>query len=166
MSWFWNRYTAGVIFAFTYIAGFVKYFISIYNSYVQYDNILDQDRRDYLKSEAFKSMVLCAVAVLISVLFIVGIFKRYQYLIIPWLWLCVFIIFGTILIGGTGLYAAAVFGIPFLMILVIFVIVVLVLVIEFAIFWFSYSFFKEMGEENNENSQLQSEDAMAERSFI
>ncbi|XP_046811580.1 uncharacterized protein LOC124420994 isoform X2 [Lucilia cuprina] len=164
MSWFWTRYTAGVIIASINIVGFVKYFISIYNSYVHYDNILDRDRGEYLKSEAIRSMLLCAVAVLISILFIVGIFKRYQYMIIPWLLLCVYIIFETILIAGSGLFEAVAIDLPILTILVIFVIVVLVL--EIAIFWFSYSFFKEIHEENKGNSQLQSEDTMAERNFI
>ncbi|XP_037825017.1 uncharacterized protein LOC119613144 [Lucilia sericata] len=152
--WCCSRNTTGIIIGSIYIAACIIYLI--FNS-MEYDKTFIE----FLKSEAIKSIITCSVIILISALYIVAIVKRYQYLIIPWLILGIFIFFITC-INVYFLHFDFSFDSFFLLI------ILLIFGIQIAIFVFSVSLFKEIHEENNieTNQTNESMDRMADKDLL
>ncbi|XP_037825013.1 uncharacterized protein LOC119613140 [Lucilia sericata] len=166
MKWCCSRYTTGVAIGSIYIVVIVLFFISTCVTYVHYDKVHDPQRRDNLKSVAIKSMIVCAVSVIISALFIVAIVKRYKYLIIPWLLLVVYYFCATCMFIFAWFIGAGMGGASGLTFLLIVAIGVLAIVIQIAIFWFSCSLFREIHLEYKEHTPIPKSDPMTERSFV
>ncbi|XP_037825009.1 uncharacterized protein LOC119613135 [Lucilia sericata] len=158
MKWCYSRYTTGVTIGSLYILGIVLFFISTFITYMHYDKLEKVQRREKLKLEAIKSMIICSVQAIISALFILAIVKRYKYLIIPWLLLAFYNFYYTGLHAYYCFIGAAIAGPSVWFILLLIVIALLVFGLQIVVFWFSCSLFKEIHFEYNQKPQIPTSD--------
>ncbi|KAM7343895.1 uncharacterized protein ACRADG_010792 [Cochliomyia hominivorax] len=142
-----DRYSFGVTIATIYIMISVIVFILNCIIYVQNNERKNSEYNNYLKSEALEAMITSAITALISSIFILAIVKRFQYLLLPWLILIIYIFYFSCNTLYWRFIGAAMGGASCEVFLLLLLITLIAFGSQIAIFCFSCSLLKKICNE-------------------
>ncbi|KAM7343746.1 uncharacterized protein ACRADG_010677 [Cochliomyia hominivorax] len=149
-----DRYSFGVTIATIYILISVIVFILNCIIYVQNNAGTEPLYNNHMKSEALKTIIISLVTALISAIFIVAIVKRFQYFVIPWLILTIYIFYLTCEVVYSWYIGFFMGGAPLNQFLILILFTLIAIGVQIAIFWFSCSLFNQIRNEKTGSATI------------